>query len=152
MSERSVTHRNLLRSTIVVAVATAVFYFAEGDWSWAIADGQLPMAMLSYLFAVVIALIPYALLVLLLRRARQSPGFQVVAFVLVVALPVVGFSYWRFNEIPTGGLDYLVIPLWQLVLEGLLRGFCTIFIASAADQQPVEEGVGHDIRQQHGPL
>lgn len=151
MIERSVTHRNLLRSTIAAAVVTAVFYFAEGDWSSALANGEWPMAIFSYLFAVVIALIPYGALVLLLRRARHAPGFQVVAFVPVVALPIIGFGYWRLNEIPTGGVDYLIVPFLQLVLIGILRGLCALFIA-AADQSPAAVGVGHDTGHQHGHL
>jgi hypothetical protein len=123
---------------MAMAAATVVLYVAEGNWSSAVANDKLLLAIYSVVFAIVIALIPYGALVILLRRARQSPVFQVAAFGLVIALPIVGFGYWRINSVATGGWDYFIVPFWQLVLLAVLRGIGAVLLPPA-EQQPSGE-------------
>jgi hypothetical protein len=135
MVDLSVTHRNLLLGTIAAATVTSVFYLMDGNWAWAISNNQLPIAIFSALYAVAIALIPYATLVMLLRRGDRSRAFQIVSFLLVVGLPICALIYWRTNAVATGGWDYFIVPIWQLGLEGLLYFVCIMFVDSPSPEK-----------------
>jgi hypothetical protein len=131
MATHSVTHRNLIRGTIAAAGATVIFYMGSVNWSETLSQGNQNSALSAYLLAVSAALVPYGILVSLLERAKQSTIFQVTLFSLVIALPIICFSYWRVNNINTGGWDYFVIPFWQVVLLMVLNGLCKFFVPLA---------------------
>lgn len=130
MAELSITHRNLLLGTIAAVIVTIVFYLVEQNWAWAISNNRLQSVIFGMLYFIVMALIPYAALVMLLRRGKSSQAFQIVSVALVVGLSIYAFSYWRINNVATGGWDYFIVPIWQLGLEGLLYFGCILFVDS----------------------
>lgn len=144
MADLSVTHRNLLRGTIAIAVATVIFYMGSVNWSAALSQGRLNSALFTYLLAVAFALSPYGILVSLLERAKRSTVFQIALFSLVVALPVISFSTSRISHINTGGWDYFVIPFWQLVLLMVLNGLCEIFVPLTESHKLEQPGPKND--------
>ncbi|WP_140910778.1 hypothetical protein [Methylomonas koyamae] len=115
-----VTHQNLVRACKIISGITFVFYVGGVDWSKTHELEQLHV----HLFLVMFALTPYGVLVSSLNRANRSLIFQVVSFCLVSGLSLVSFGYFRLKRIPTGGWDYLLIPVWQLLMLMVLFGFC----------------------------
>ena len=109
-------HDYLISATLTVAGLTVLYYLGSVDWRWAADEQQLPSAILTELILLAAALAPYAVLFRLLRRSRQIPVFQIIAFAIIIAPPVVGFTYWHANAIPTHGWDYILVPLIQLFL------------------------------------
>jgi hypothetical protein len=118
-----VTHQNLVRACKIISVITFVFYAGSVDWS----ERHVLEQLQFHVFLVMFALIPYGILVSLLNRASQSLIFQMVSFCLVSSLSLVSFGYFRLRGIPTGGWDYLLIPVWQLLLLMVLYGFCEFY-------------------------
>jgi len=112
--------QQLFFAMLTAALGTAVFYATGIDWSFAHETRTLGPAALAFLMALSFALLPYALLVALLRRTQSSPLFQIASFALFLALPVVAFASWRLNGINTAGWDFLLVPVWQVALLAVL--------------------------------
>jgi len=121
MAATSGVHRKLLVGTVIAAVGTLLFYATGIDWSWALKTQKIPSAATVYLMTACFGALPYGLLAALLIRRRSSPFFHVVSFVLVIALAVVAFSWWRLHDIRTNGWDFLLVPLWQTALIAVLH-------------------------------
>jgi len=62
MANRSITHRNFIRGTLAIAVATVILYTDSVDWSANSSQNHLNSTISSYLFSVVFALSPYGIL------------------------------------------------------------------------------------------
>lgn len=143
MAARSVTHRNLIRGTIAASGAMVIFYMGSVNWSDTVSQGHQNSALSAYLLAVSVALVPYGILLSLLERAKQSTIFKVTLFSIVIALPIIGFSFWRLNNINTGGWDYFIIPFWQIVLLMILNGPYKFFVPFA-EAHKLESGSKND--------
>lgn len=118
-----VTHQSLVRACKIISGITFILYLGNVDWSEAHELEKLHV----HLFLVMFALAPYGILVSLLNRVNQSLIFQVVSFSLVSGLSLVSFGYFRLKRIPTGGWDYLLIPVWQILLLMVLFGFSELY-------------------------
>ncbi|WP_415879572.1 hypothetical protein [Methylomonas sp. TEB] len=127
-----VTHQSLVRACKIISGITFIFYVGGIDWSNTHELEQLHV----HFFLVMIALTPYGILVFLLNRANQSLIFQVVSFCLVSGLSMVSFGYFRLKGIPTGGWDYLLIPVWQLLLLMGLFGFFELYYFRQRSSNP----------------
>ncbi|MBO9717594.1 MAG: hypothetical protein J7507_12485 [Pseudoxanthomonas sp.] len=115
-------HRKLLIGTWVAAIGTLAFYATGVDWSWAHATHNLGSSTLAYLVTAAFGLLPYGLLAILISRSSQSPVFRLLSFVLVVALAICAFGWLRLQGIRTDGWDFVLVPVWQLILIATLWG------------------------------
>jgi hypothetical protein len=114
--------RNLKTNAALLALAaTALFYAMAFDWAHAFTSGRLIEASSSYAISLAIASLPYFVLHSLLKQTVGFPRLQWSIAVLVIALPLVLFPLYRSGNEPTNGWDYLLVPVWQLLLVGLLQ-------------------------------
>jgi hypothetical protein len=116
MTIASRMHQKLLISAAIAAIGTLVFYATGVDWSWARETQNIGLTTLLYLITAGIGAMPYGLFAVFLVRFRPFPVFQLVFFILVVALAVSAFSWWRLHDIDTGGWDFLLVPVLQTTL------------------------------------
>ena len=129
-------HQKLLVGTVFAAVSTLLFYATGVDWSWAWDTQNIWPVAIAYFMAACFGVLPYGLLAALLVRLQSSPFYQATSFLLVIALSVGAFSWWRLQDINTAGWDFLLVPVWQATLITVLYG--------ASSLASKRRRVGHD--------
>jgi hypothetical protein len=129
----SVNNRKFRTGVIIVLAYTAVFFLSDVSWVYAHEQGKILRALLSLAAMLLISCIPYTGLLRLLNRSPKFPRFQWIAFCMVAALPLIMLPVFKMAGGATGGWQYFLIPVWQLILYGLL--LLTFKIIVAVDQR-----------------
>ena len=115
---------------------TAVFYASAIDWGLSFSSGRFLEASLSYAMSLLIASLPFFGLHSVLKQIKHVPPLQWFGVVVLIALPLVLFPFYRAYE-PSNGWDYLLVPLWQLAFVGFLKA---IVIALTDGERNKSEG------------